>query len=176
MKNNLYYSGDKDLYKIYRKKISTLSRQGKPLYYFGHFNENLKNMKNTWAGINLRHKYHSWYFKIVSNFTRLTACEITYKNFKISLVVFMPNILSVLRKTLSPDLICWQYVINILMIPPKFQVFLTSIFPLMVANWHPKYHLLLVILRSIYPVITAGLSFSIQWLPSKLKTKQFPFL
>ena len=30
MKNNLYYSGDIDLYKIFRKKISTLSRQSKP--------------------------------------------------------------------------------------------------------------------------------------------------
>ena len=29
--------------------------------------------------------------KIVSNFTRLPACEITYNNFEISLVVFMPN-------------------------------------------------------------------------------------
>ena len=38
------------------------------------------------------HKYHSGYFKIVSNFTRLTAREITYNNFEISLVVFMPNI------------------------------------------------------------------------------------
>ena len=38
------------------------------------------------------HKYHSRYFKIVSNFTRLTAREITYNNFEISLVVFMPNI------------------------------------------------------------------------------------
>ena len=38
------------------------------------------------------HKYHSWYFKIVSNFTRPTAREITYNNFEISLVVFMPNI------------------------------------------------------------------------------------
>ena len=28
----------------------------------------------------------------VSNFTRLTAREITYNNFEISLVVFMPNI------------------------------------------------------------------------------------
>ena len=34
----------------------------------------------------------TWYFKIVSNFTRLTAREITYNNFEISLVVFMPNI------------------------------------------------------------------------------------
>ena len=38
------------------------------------------------------HKYHSWYFNIVSNFTLLTAREIKYKNFEISLVVFMPNI------------------------------------------------------------------------------------
>ena len=38
------------------------------------------------------HKYHSRYFKIVSNFTRLTAREITYNNLEISLVVFMPNI------------------------------------------------------------------------------------
>ena len=38
------------------------------------------------------HKYHSWYFKIVSNFTRLSAREITYNNFEISLVVFTPNI------------------------------------------------------------------------------------
>ena len=67
-------------------------------------------------------------------------------------------------------------VINILMIPRKFQMFLTCIFLLLDANWHPKYHLLLVILRSIYPVITASLSFLIQWLPSKLKRKHFPFL
>ena len=38
------------------------------------------------------HKYHSGYFKIVSNFTCLTAREITYNNFEISFVVFMPNI------------------------------------------------------------------------------------
>ena len=38
------------------------------------------------------HKYHSGYFKIVSNFTRLTASEITCNNFEISLVVFMPNV------------------------------------------------------------------------------------
>ena len=45
-----------------------------------------------WFVRDIRHKYHSWYFKIVSNFTRLTAREITYTNFEISLVVFMPNI------------------------------------------------------------------------------------
>ena len=32
------------------------------------------------------------YFKIVSNFTPPSAGEITYNNFEISLVVFMPNI------------------------------------------------------------------------------------
>ena len=32
------------------------------------------------------------YFKVVSNFTRLTAREITYNNFEISLVVSIPNI------------------------------------------------------------------------------------
>ena len=32
------------------------------------------------------------YFKIVSNFTRLTAHKITYNNLEISLVVFVPNI------------------------------------------------------------------------------------
>ena len=38
-------------------------------------------------------KYRSWYFKIASNFTHLiTAREITYNNFEMSLVVFMPNI------------------------------------------------------------------------------------
>ena len=38
------------------------------------------------------HKYHSRYFKIASNFIRLTAREITYNNFEISPVVFTPNI------------------------------------------------------------------------------------
>ena len=45
-----------------------------------------------WFVGDIWHKYHSWYFKIVTNFTRLTAREITYNNFEISLVVFMPNI------------------------------------------------------------------------------------
>ena len=45
-----------------------------------------------WFVHDIWHKYHSWYFKIVSNFTRLKASEITYNNFEISLVVFMQNI------------------------------------------------------------------------------------
>ena len=45
-----------------------------------------------WFVRDIWHKYHSWYFKIVSNFTDLTAREIMSNNFKISLVVFMPDI------------------------------------------------------------------------------------
>ena len=47
---------------------------------------------NRWFVRDIWHKYNLWHFKIVSNFTRLTACEITYNNFEISRVVFMPNI------------------------------------------------------------------------------------
>ena len=45
-----------------------------------------------WIVRDMWHKYHSWYFKIAPNFTRLTAREIMWNNFEISLVVFMPNI------------------------------------------------------------------------------------
>ena len=37
--------------------------------------------------IGLGHKYHLWYFKVVSYFTRVTARENTYNNFEISLMV-----------------------------------------------------------------------------------------
>ena len=43
----------------------------------------------------LAHKYHLWYFKIVSNFTRLTAYEITYNNFEISLVVYLGHAINI---------------------------------------------------------------------------------
>ena len=38
----------------------------------------------------IQHKYHLRYFKIVSNFTCLMAHEISYNNFGMSLVVFIP--------------------------------------------------------------------------------------
>ena len=41
---------------------------------------------------NLSLNVHLTYYIFVSNFTRLTAREITYNNFEISLLVFMPNI------------------------------------------------------------------------------------
>ena len=39
-------------YKYYRNKISTLIRVSKKKYYFEYFELNIKNMKNTWDGIN----------------------------------------------------------------------------------------------------------------------------
>lgn len=47
-----------------------------------------------WFVRNIWHRYHSRYFKIVSNFTHLTTHEIPYNNFEISLVVFIPNIVT----------------------------------------------------------------------------------
>ena len=47
------------------------------------------------------HKYHSWHFKIVSNFTRLTVREITYNNFEISLVVYLMKLNKYLFNTVN---------------------------------------------------------------------------
>ena len=44
----------------------------------------------SWFVRDIWHKYHSWYFKIVPNFARLTARETTYNNFEMSLL--MPNL------------------------------------------------------------------------------------
>ena len=62
------------------KKISTPGRLNRGFTVIAWF------VRDIW------HKYHSWYFKIVSHFTRLTAREITCNNFEILLVVFMSNI------------------------------------------------------------------------------------
>ena len=46
-----------------------------------------------WFVCDIWHKYHSWHFKIASNFTRLTAHEITYNNnSKYHLRYLCPNI------------------------------------------------------------------------------------
>ena len=45
-----------------------------------------------WFVCDIWHKRHPWYLKIVSNSTCLTTREITYNNFEISPMVFMPNI------------------------------------------------------------------------------------
>ena len=67
------------IWNTYMRKLQTL-RAYKSCYYLFIL------LRDIW------HKYHSWYFKIVSNCTRLSALEITYNNFEISLGVFMPNI------------------------------------------------------------------------------------
>ena len=65
-------------------------------------------------------KYHSWYFKIVSIFTGLTAREITYNNFEISPVVFI----SVYAKYTSNHAITYtnrnHYVIEYIIITQRF--------------------------------------------------------
>ena len=52
IKNHLFYLGDFDKYKLYRNKILTLTRISKKNYYHTYFNNNLKNMKRIWVGIN----------------------------------------------------------------------------------------------------------------------------
>ena len=52
IKNSLFQSGDLVNYKIYRSKISSVTRLSKKNYYHALFAENLNNMKNTWNEIN----------------------------------------------------------------------------------------------------------------------------
>ena len=66
--------------------------------------------QSAWFLRDIWHKYHLWYFKIVSNFTRLiTDREIMYNNFKISLVAFMPNITTNHAITYTRDGQFWKY-------------------------------------------------------------------
>ena len=51
IKNKLFHSTNKNKYKLYRNKITTLTRISKNLYYNQYFNNNIKNMKLTWEGI-----------------------------------------------------------------------------------------------------------------------------
>ena len=52
VKNSLFQSGNFAQYKLYRNKISALTRVSKKNYYHAFFADNLNNMKNTWNGIN----------------------------------------------------------------------------------------------------------------------------
>ena len=58
IKNELFFSGDRDKYKFYRNKILHLSRISKRTFYHNYFIQNVNNMKKTWEGINalIRHK------------------------------------------------------------------------------------------------------------------------
>ena len=52
VKNSLYLSGNKELYRIYRNKILNISRQSEKIYFHKYFSDNSCNMKQTWDGIN----------------------------------------------------------------------------------------------------------------------------
>ena len=58
IKNSLFYSGDKDKYKLYRNKLLLLTRLSKKAYYHDYFTTNFANQKKTWEGINklINHK------------------------------------------------------------------------------------------------------------------------
>ena len=74
------------------------------------------------------HKYHLWYFKIVSNFTRLTAREIMFNNFEISLVVFMPNITTNHAITHTN----WNWILSrrvYISLPPRFNKHIWALLP-----------------------------------------------
>ena len=51
-KNHFYSSGENETNKLYRNKISTLTRSSKKLYFYNFFSNNLNNIKKTWEGIN----------------------------------------------------------------------------------------------------------------------------
>ncbi len=52
IKNKLFCSGNKEKYRLYRNKITNLTRMSKRLYFEEYFKNNLKNMKKTCEGIN----------------------------------------------------------------------------------------------------------------------------
>ena len=52
MKNKLLDRGNIKLFKIYRNKISTLTRLSKKIYFHNYFQNNTNNLKRTWEGIN----------------------------------------------------------------------------------------------------------------------------
>ena len=52
VKNNLYCSGETASYKIYRNKISVLTRISKKRYFHKYFQANFSNIKKIWEGIN----------------------------------------------------------------------------------------------------------------------------
>ena len=52
VKNNLFFNSNWNKYKQYRNKLTTLIRLSKQKYYQNFFNSNIKNMRQTWKGIN----------------------------------------------------------------------------------------------------------------------------
>ena len=52
MKNKLLDGDNIKLFKIYRNKISTLTRLSKKIYFHNYFQNKTNNLKRTWEGIN----------------------------------------------------------------------------------------------------------------------------
>ena len=52
MENNLFFNSNWKKYKQYRNKLTTLIRFSKQQYYKNFFNSNIKNIRQTWKGIN----------------------------------------------------------------------------------------------------------------------------
>ena len=52
VKNNLFFNSNWNKYKQYRNNLTTLIRLSKQQYYQNFFNSNIKNMRQTWKGIN----------------------------------------------------------------------------------------------------------------------------
>ena len=49
---NLFSTSDWDKYKFYRNKIISLTRLSKANYYQSFFDLNIRNVRQTWKGIN----------------------------------------------------------------------------------------------------------------------------
>ena len=52
IKNKLPMTGERAKYKLYRNRITNLTRLSKKLYFHSFFNDNINNIKKTWRGIN----------------------------------------------------------------------------------------------------------------------------
>ena len=52
IKNKLLMTGERAKYKLYRNRITNLTRLSKKLYFHSFFNDNINNIKKTWQGIN----------------------------------------------------------------------------------------------------------------------------
>ena len=52
IKNALFFSSDRDKYKVYRNKILHLSRISKRTFYHNYFTQNVCDIKKTLEGIN----------------------------------------------------------------------------------------------------------------------------
>ena len=77
IKNELFYSGDRERYKFYRNKVLLLSRVSKRNYYHPYFESNINNIKKTWEGINILMSRKKKFDKVISSLKRPDHKSIT---------------------------------------------------------------------------------------------------